>query len=309
MASGYPDFPRTLTEFQHRFATDAACLDYLVRVRWPEGFDCPRCESRKAWLVRRRLFRCQHCRAEVSVTAGTAMHRTRLPLRHWFWAAHLMSSLTPGISALQLQRQIGLGSYRTALSLCRRLRRAMVNPLSEPLCGVVEVDEAYVGGPRRGEAGRGSSKPLVVVAVENRGDHTGRVRLALAPDASKASLHGFVRTHIALGTQVNTDDWDGYKGLGAYGYQHHPRIQGDPARAAKILPWVHRVIGNLKTWLRGTHHGRVERRHLQSYLDEFTFRYNRRRSREHAFLTLLVLATKPVPPIRTALRRAVESSA
>lgn len=309
MASGYPDFPRTLDEFQHQFVTDAACLDYLVRVRWPDGFDCPRCESREAWLIRRRLFRCQRCRTEVSVTAGTVMHSTHLPLRHWFWAAHLMSTLTPGISALQLQRQIGLGSYRTALSLCRRLRRAMVNPLREPLCGVVEVDEAYIGGPRRGEVGRGSSKSLVVVAVENRGDHTGRVRLASIPDASQASLHGFIRGNVAPGTQVNTDDWDGYKGLAAYGYQHRPRIQGDPARAAKILPWVHRVIGNLKTWLRGTHHGRVEKRHLQSYLGEFTFRYNRRRSREHAFLTLLILATRPQPQVRPALRRAVESSA
>jgi transposase-like protein len=219
-----------------------------------------------------------------------------------------MSTLTPGISALQLQRQIGLGSYETALSLCRRLRSAMVNPLRDPLCGVVEVDEAYIGGPRRGEAGRSSSKSLVVVAVENRGDHTGRVRLGLVPDASKESLHGFIQGHIAKGAQVNTDDWDGYKGLELHGYQHRPRIQGDPARAAKILPWVHRVMGNLKTWLRGTHHGRIERRHLQSYLDEFTFRYNRRRSREHSFLTLLVLATRLTPTARPVIRRALESS-
>lgn len=305
---GYPSFPRTLAEFQEAFPTDAACLDYLIRVRWPEGFECPRCGHRFAWSLGRKLFRCRRCRLEASVTAGTVMHGTRLPLRHWFWAAHLMSTLTPGISALQLQRQIGLKSYRTALSLCRRLRRAMVNPLREPLCGVVEVDEALVGGPRRGKFGRGSTKPLVAVAVENRGDHTGRVRLALIPDASQASLHAFVRRHIAPGSQVNTDDWDSYKGLGAYGYQHRPRVQGDPARAAKILHWVHRVIGNLKTWLRGTHHGRVERGYLQSYLEEFTFRYNRRRSREHSFLSLLVMATRISPP-QTVPRRQVESSA
>lgn len=308
MGSSYPDFPRTLAEFQNKFATADACLDYLVHVRWPDGFECPRCEHREAWLVRRRLFRCQRCHAEVSVTAGTVMHRTHLPLQHWFWAAHLMSTLTPGISALQLQRQIGLGSYETALSLCRRLRRAMVNPLREPLCGVVEVDEAYIGGPRKGEGGRGSSKSLVVVAVENRGDHTGRVRLAVVPDASQESLHGFVRKHVIPSSQVNTDDWGGYKGLEEHGYQHRPRIQGDPARAAKILPWVHRVIGNLKTWLRGTHHGRVEDIHLQSYLDEFAFRYNRRRSREHAFLTLLILATKQHSQAHPAFGRAVESS-
>jgi len=202
-----------------------------------------------------------------------------------------MSTLTPGISALQIMRQLGIGSYKNALYLCRRLRKAMVNPEREPLTGVVEVDDTYVGGPGKGPRGRGSEgKVPVVVAVENRGDHTGRIRLGVVPDVTKKSLHPFILKNIAYASQVNTDGWDGYWGLETYGYQHRPKVQGCSKRAASILPWVHRVIGNLKTWIRGTHHG-VDPEHLQGYLDEFTFRYNRRRYREHAFLTLLILAT------------------
>lgn len=301
-------FPRTISEFQSRFRTEAACLKYLAGVRWPEGFECPVCKHRAAWKIRRGLFRCKQCRAEASVTAGTILHRTRIPLQHWFWAAHLMTTLTPGISALQLQRQIGLGSYRTALSMCRRLRLAMVNPLRDPLQGVIEVDETLIGGRRRKEpGGRGVSKPVVAVAVENRGDHTGRIRLEIVPDASSRSLHAFIRKHIARGAKVNTDAWQGYRGLAALGYRHDPQVQGHETRAGIILPWVHLVISNLKTWLKGTHHGRVDREHLQSYLDEFTFRYNRRLSREHAFLTILILATKrqsrnkAFPPIAVEL--------
>lgn len=224
------------------------------------------------------------------------MHRTRLPLQHWFWAAHLMSTLTPGISALQLKRQVGLGSYRTALFLCRRLRRAMVNPARDPLCGVVEVDEAFVGGRRRKEpGGRGVSKAVVIAAVENRGDHTGRIRLKVVPDTSSLSLHAFIRENVAVGSQVNTDAWNGYRGLAKLGYDHRPKVQGPSERSSEILPWVHRVFSNLKTWLRGTHHGRIESDYLQNYLDEFAFRYNRRRFPEQSFLTLLLLATKRSP--------------
>lgn len=187
-----------------------------------------------------------------------------------------MSTLTPGISALQLQKQLRI-SYPTALYLCRRLRKVMVNPEREPLTGVVEVDDTYIGGPEKGTHGREcETKVPVVVAVENRGDHTGRIRLSTIPDVTQSSLHPFIRKNVASGSQINTDGWDGYWGLESYGYDHRPKVQKTPERAAKILPWVHRVIGNLKTWLRGTHHGRVQSEHLQEYLDEYTFRYRRR---------------------------------
>lgn len=305
---GYPLFPKTIGEFQRRFLTEESCIRYLFLVRWPNGFDCPRCHYHKAWPEGVRSYRCRMCRKKISVTAETVMDKTHLSLRYWFWAAYLMSTLTPGISALQLMRQLGIGSYRTALYLCRRLRKAMVNPEREPLTGVIEVDDTYVGGSERGTRGRQTeTKVPVVVAVENRGDHTGRIRLEMIYDVSSESLHPFVRKNITPGSQINTDGWRGYWGVESYGYKHRPRVQGKPERAAKILPWVHRVIGNLKTWLRGTHHG-VDREHLPEYLDEYTFRYNRRHYRESSFLTMLIIATK-VRPLRLRAKSLSPSSA
>ena len=291
-SQGYPMFPKTLDEFQRRFATEESCISYLIQIRWPKGFECPLCHQRKAWRIGFRYYQCRGCRKKIYITAGSVMHGSHLPVRYWFWAAYLMSTLTPGISALQLQKQLGIGSYKNVLYLCRRLRKAMVNPERDPLIGIVEVDEFYIGGPKKGRRGRGSEgKVPAAMAVENRGDHTGRIRIEVLKDVTKESLHPFVRKNITQGSEIHTDGWDGYLGLEAYGYKHRPITEGVPEMAGKILPWVHRVIGNLKTWLRGTHHG-VDPEHLQEYLDEFTFRYNRRHYREHGFLTLLVLSTK-----------------
>jgi len=294
-SQGYPQFPHTLGEFQRRFSTEQACIAYLKGIRWPNGFECPWCGHNIAWEIGLKRLRCRKCLKDIWVTAGTVIHGSHLPIRYWFWAAYLMSTLTPGISALQLQQQLGIGSYRTSLYLCRRLRRAMVNPMRESLTGTVEVDDTYVGGPGKGKRGRGADmKVPVVIAVENRGAHTGRIRLEVVPDVTKESLHPFICKNIALGSQINTDGWYGYWGIESFGYMHKPEVQGTAKRAGKILPWVHRVTGNLKTWLRGTHHG-VAPEYLQGYLNEFTFRYNRRRYREHAFLSLLVLAIKMKP--------------
>jgi len=184
----------------------------------------------------------------------------------------------------------------------------MVNPARESLTGTVEVDDTYVGGPGKGKRGRGSTmKVPVVIAVENRGDHTGRIRLGVIADVTKESLHPFICKNIAIGSQINTDGWFGYWGIESFGYIHKPKVQGTAERASKILPWVHRVTGNLKTWIRGTHHG-VDPEYLQGYLDEFTFRYNRRKYREHAFLSLLVLATK-IKPLPRNQNKLVVSSA
>lgn len=290
--------PATLEEFQRRFVTEPACRDYLIRVRWPDGFRCPACEGREAWMVGLRRIRCRRCRTTVWLTAGTVMHRSHLPLRVWFWAAYLLATLTPGVSALQLQRQLGLGSYRTALRLCRRLRRAMVNPEREPLQGLVELDDVYVGGVERGGVGRFTrTKRVVVIAVENRGEHPGRCRMKALLALSWEAIRVFITTNIARGSTVRTDGLSVYRFADwrAVGCRHEERVQRTPARAGRLLPWVHQITGNLKTWLRGTHHGRVEGRHLQEYLDEFTFRFNRRAFRHHGFLTLLLLTTKASP--------------
>jgi transposase-like protein len=293
-----PDFPRTLAQFQRCFASEEACRAYLAASRWPDGYRCPRCSHSEALeLPRRLLWRCVACGHDTSVTAGTVLHRTRTPLTHWFWASYLVASHTPGLSALQLQRQLGIARYETAWVMLHKLRRAMVRPDREQLHTEVEVDEAYIGGPEAGLRGRAplEDKALVVAAVEVRGRGSGRVRLQVVTDASARSLTGFVKTNVTPGTVVRTDGWQGYAPLASLGYRHRPRTRGaDPRRAAKLLPRIHRLFGNLQTWLRGTHHG-VGHKHLQAYLDEFTFRFNRRRTPPAAFQTLLGLGAQGRP--------------
>lgn len=297
-----PDFPRTIVEFQGWFPDEAACAQYLFDSRWPEGFRCPRCGSGHAWPVskRRVLWECAACHRQTSLTAGTVLHKTRTPLHLWFWAAYLMSTPTPGVSALQLQRQLGLGRYETAWLMLHKLRRAMVNPEREPLTGQVEVDECFIGGPEAGLRGgrERHQKALVIAAVEVRGTRSGRVRLATVVNASAATIEQFMHANVVAGAIVHTDGWRGYRPLSRLGYQHRPRSQL-AARASgedldQILPHVHRVISNLKSWLQGTHRG-VSGPHLQVYLDEYAFRFNRRRSPMAAFQTLLGLQSRQPP--------------
>lgn len=290
---GRPDFPKTLAQFQAHFRDEAACRRYLAACRWPDGYQCPRCRHAEAFeLPQRQLWQCKACGHQTSVTGGTVLHRTHTPLPLWFWAAYLVTTHTPGLSALQLQRQLGIGRYETAWAMLHKLRRAMVRPDREPLKAHVEVDETYIGGPEVGLRGGRQllDKVLVVGAVEIRGRASGRVRLQVVPDASGPSLSGFVGAVVEPGARIVTDAWQGYAPLSAMGYRHRPRTQGHRRRAGKLLPRIHRVFGNLKAWLVGTHHG-VSHAHLQVYLDEFTFRFNRRRTPMAAFQTLLGLAT------------------
>ena len=305
---GFPQFPRTLGEFQRRFATEDACAKYLIEVRWPEGFKCPNCQHTKGWRISLRSYRCAGCRKEIHATAGTVLHGSHLPLRYWFWATYLMATLKPGISALQLQRQLGIGSYRSALYLCRRLRAATINPAREPLKDVVEVDLAFIGGERGDRLWQwASGKIPIIVAVENRGEYTGRIRMQMLEGTGKWATFPFICKNIAPGSQINTDGGLEFEGLGGKGYIHRPRIQRKPSDAGKILPWVHRVISNLKSWLVGTHHG-VTPEYLQTYLDEFTFRYNRRAHWHAAFLSRLVLSTQ-IKPLRRSTPKSVAPSA
>lgn len=296
-----PDFPRTILAFQARFADEQTCLDYLFECRWPEGFVCPRCQGLVPWPVAARgVWECAGCRYQVSLTAGTVLHKTHTALHLWFWAAYLMTTGTPGISASQLQRQLGLTRYQTAWTMLHKLRRAMVNPDRSLLTGEVEVDECQVGGRETGRRGGRSliaKAALVAVAVEVRGNGSGRVRMTVIPDASADTLSGFVADTVAAGAIVHTDGWMGYTPLTKNGYDHRARSQ----RAAKkvgdpdpVLPRVHRAISNFKSWLRGTHRS-VSNEHLQVYMDEFTFRYNRRNTPMAAFQTLLGLGAQQAP--------------
>lgn len=299
---GRPPFPRTLRDFQTKFADEDTCRAYLAQSRWPDGYRCPRCEHAEAFdLPRRRLWQCKRCGHQSSVTAGTVLHRTRLSLRDWFWAAYLVATHTPGLSALQLQRQLGIGRYETAWTMLQKLRRAMRRPQREALREKVEVDETFIGNQEGLRGGREiGDRALVVGGVEVRGRAYGRIRLEVVPDSSAASLSGFVKRNVERGTVVITDGWGGYAPLSDMGYRHRPKTQGRPERALVILPRIHQVFGNLKTWLRGTHHG-VEPKHMQAYLDEFVFRFNRRRTPMAAFQSLLGLAAVHGPTTRNRL--------
>jgi transposase-like protein len=296
--------PGSLRDFNRRFATQADCERFLYSVRYPQGFACPRCGVERGWrLDGQRLIECVHGH-KVSLTAGTVLHRTRLDLLTWFHAAYLISTLTPGISAVQLQRQLGLRRYETAFQMLHKIRSVLVAPGRERLHGEVEVDETFVGGKDPDRDGRGGDKVLVVGAIELiavREDDSGvtrkragRLRLKAVPDASAASLAAFVETEVDVGTFVHTDGWDGYRRLQRSGYQHRRLVQGKGRNATPVLPHVHRVFSNLKAWLQGTHHGRIEPKYLQAYLNEYTFRFNRRFWRGPAFLRALLLMVQPV---------------
>lgn len=273
------DFPTTAVEFDERFGSEEACREYLMRVRWPAGFRCPGCGHARAWPLRRRhLLECASCGRQVSLTAGTVFHGTRKPLRFWFKAIFLAVAQKTGTSALNLQRQLGFGSYETAWTWMHKIRCAMVRPGRKPLSGTVEVDEAYVGGEERGVRGRETrDKSLVAVAVEVKGDAAGRLRMKQIEDASAPSLEIFVGESVALGSTVQTDGWAGYGDLSRW-YRHRVRKIRDPRRASRLFPHVHRAISLLKRWILGTYQGSVSRKHLHAYLDEFAFRFNRRRS-------------------------------
>jgi transposase-like protein len=304
-----PDFPKTLREFQRRFADEETCRTYLAQSRWPDGFRCPRCRHEEALeLPGRLLWRCRACSRDTSVTAGTVLHRTRVPLTQWFWAAYLVTTHTPGLSALQFQRQLGIRRYETAWTMLQKLRRAMRRPQREALRDEVEVDETFVGHQEGLRGGRElGDRALVVGAVEVRGRGSGRIRLEVVRDSSAASLSGFVKRNVEPGTIVLSDGWQGYAPLVGLGYRHRPRTRGShPEHALVILPRIHQAFGNLKTWLRGTHHG-VDSKHLQAYLDEFVFRFNRRRTPMAAFQSLLGLTGAHAPTTRKMLY-GVESS-
>ena len=278
------DYPRKLADLERRFATEDACRRYLADLRWPDGFRCPRCSGTEAWPMSNGLFRCRSCEYKLSVTAGTVFEGTRKPLWMWFRAIWWVVGQKNGASAKGIQRMLELGSYQTAWAWLHKMRRAMVRPGRDQLRVLVEMDETYVGGEKPGKRGRGAlGKALVAVAVEDKGDAgMGRIRLAVIPDASQESLAAFATQRVAAGSAIRTDDWSGYGTLPAAGYAHTII----PSHELKI---AHRTIALLKSWLAGTHQGAVSHQHLDYYLDEFTFRFNRRRADHRGLLFFRLL--------------------
>ncbi len=295
------DYPRNLSELEDRFSSEEACREYLFALRWSDGFRCPRCDRDKAWPVGKDLFECVDCGYQVSVTAGTILQGTHKPLRMWFRAVWWVTSQKTGVSALGLQRILGLGSYKTAWAWLHKLRRAMVRPGRDRLSGRVEVDETYLGAAEPGVPGRGAKKKaLIVVAAQEDGKRIGRIRMRRVADASADSLQGFIAEAIEPGSVVHTDGWNGYVGLQKRGYLHEATPQAGPVGSEEpLLPRVHQVVSLVKRWLMGTHQGAVSHEHLDYYLDEYTFRFNRRTSRHRGklFYRLLqqVVAVEPAP--------------
>jgi transposase-like protein len=295
------DYPGSYADLLAWFPDDEECLDYLDWLRWPGGWCCPACGCERGWRLASGRRECVECGRQASVTAGTIFHRTRTPLTVWFAAAWQLTSQKHGISALGLQRVLGLGSYQTAWAMLHRFRAAMVRPGREQLSGRVEVDETYVGGEESGVRGRQTDKKAIVaIAVEVREPRGfGRVRLRCVPDVSAASLVGFVCEVVESDSVVLTDGWGAYNALPDHGYTRNKTVisaSGDPAHVS--MPAVHRVASLLKRWLLGTHQGSVSPEHLDAYLQEFTFRFNRRTSRRRGLLFHRLLeqavATDPV---------------
>lgn len=271
-------------EFSDWFDTEEACREYLVRLRWPDGVRCPHCSATEVWSMKAPFYRCAECGYDFTVTAGTLFADTHKPLRLWFEAIWYITNQKSGTSALGVQRVLGLGSYRTAWNWMHKLRRAMVRAGRDRLAGVVEVDETFLGGPRPGKRGRGAAgKTLVLIAAQADGRKIGRIRLARVSDASAATLESAVQQAIEVGSRLQTDDWSGYRGLRSLGYQHEV-IRPAAELGNNLLPRANRIASLLKRWLLATHQGAVHPEHLDYYLDEFTFRFNRRTSRSRGLL-------------------------
>lgn len=294
------DRPPSLQQFMADFPDDDACADWLAHRRWSDGFVCPVCSTKRGWKLETKpwTWECAECGRQTSVTAGTIMHRTHLPLRTWFIAAHLVATHSNGISALQLQAKLGIGSYKTAWLLLHKLRKSMVDPERDPLEGMVEVDETTITFRTKDEevaGGRGRShdgKILIAGAVECiEGRKAGRIRLSMIKNFSSTSLQGFVAANTTEASTVLTDGFSAYQGM--KGRKHQPKVVGAMA-AHVLLPWIHRVFSNLKRLGMGVYHG-FRRHHIQAYLDEFVFRWNRRRHFHSSFDTLLGIGLRTTP--------------
>jgi transposase-like protein len=310
-------YPKMMLELEEQFSTEEACRDYLFQLRWPNGFVCPRCDHNEAWSTDRNLYHCSSCNLQTSVTAGTIFHRSKKPLRLWFRAIWHITSQKYGANALGLQRVMGFGSYNTAWDWLHKLRQAMVRPDRDKLSGVLVVDETYVGGRKTGKRGRGAEgKSLVMVAVEDKGmankKGIGRIRLSRVKDASATSLISFIKKNVESGSTVRTDGWHSYSELPSSGYTHI--VERDNYNVGDDPIYIcHLVISLFKRWLLGTYQGAVSPKHLDYYLDEYTFRFNRRTSRSRGKLfyrlTQQAVIIGPVPRKQMLSKKERESTA
>lgn len=271
------DFPKNEVEFDHRFFTDQACLEYLFQLRWPDGFVCSQCGHTGYWRSARELYLCRQCEHQQSVTAGTIFHGTKKPLSVWFKALWWFSTRKSSVNAVSLQELLGLGSYQTAWRWLQKLRTCTIFPDREKLSGDIEADEFYLGGERSGKRGRGADhKCKVAVAIERKGRKLGRLRMQVVDRCSADELIPFATNNIATGSIITTDGWKGFCGLEEAGYVHKRILQSKADDKDSVLPGVHLITSLVKRVILGTFQGRFEEQYLQRLLDEYVFRFNRR---------------------------------
>ena len=284
------EYPKNLREFDRIFVNDEACLLFIEHVRWGNGFTCQACGTDKYWVLSTGLRRCQKCRFKNSVKTGSIFESSRLTLKIWFYAIWWVTAQKTGVSALNLQKNLGLGSYRSAWLLLHKIRNTMIYADRSLLQGDVEVDEAFIGGVRSGKRGRGAEgKELIVIAAECSGEkRVGRIRIQRIPDASSESLEPFITANVAKGSTIHTDGWKGYNHVGKLGYNHLPK-KSATVNPDELLPRINIATSLLKRWLLGTLHGRLDPKHMGSYLEEFIFRFNRRESKVRGLLFQRVL--------------------
>ena len=308
------EYPMTFDEFVKNFSTEEQCRDYLFELRWPNGFMCPLCKKEEYRIINHKLYECKNYGRQTSVIAGTIFQDTRTSLKTWFTAIWWITTQKNGASAEGLKQVLGLSSYETAWTWLHKIRKAMVFSDRAKLSGIVEVDETYIGGEEHNNStGRGTgNKVLVAIAAElieaGRENKTGlkkigRVRLAAVPDASKTSLLAFIHNNVEEGSEVITDGWASYASLCKNNYKHTVYVQSKKKDDEKILPHVHLIVSLLKRWLLGTHQGAVSDKHMQAYLEEYTFRFNRRNSAKRGllFYRLLESAVNTTPITYTDL--------
>ena len=274
------DFPKNQVEFEKRFSNPRACYEYLFKLKWPDGFQCTLCGHSAYWISYKYLYICTRCEHQHSLTAGTIMHATKKPITYWFKAMWWFTTRKSGVNATNLKDLLGLGSYDTAWTWLHKLRRCTIRKDREKLSGTVEVDDFVLGGQKSGKRGRGAEgKTIVLAAVEKQGRRLGRIRLQVSKDFSSDSLMPFIKQNIEPGSHIITDGWKGYNPIASGSYSHQKVYWVKRSDKSSILPGVHLVVSLIKRVMLGTFQGRFEPKHLQSYLDEYVFRFNRRRSK------------------------------
>lgn len=278
------EYPANQLEFERFFSSEEDCITYLIKIRWPQGFECPKCKSVEYWRLAGREIKCKECNYKLSVTAGTIFHDSRKDLSVLFRAIWWIIAQKNGVSAKGIQKILGIGSYRTAWMWLHKFRRLMIVPGRDRLTGRVEVDETFIGATQEGKRGRGSSgKCIVLIAVEIKGKATGRLRLKKIMDSSTQEIKPVILENIEKGSTIVTDGWTGYQFLKDNGYEHQVE-KANSFENEEMLPNVHRIAALLKRWLIGTHQNYATAKNLEYYLDEYTFRYNRRTSKSRGLL-------------------------